>query len=435
MRDLVIALIVFGAVPFVLARPIVGAYLWAWVSYMNPHRLSFGWAYHFPFAAIVAGSMLIGTLFTRDRQRIPWNGTTLIWGAFILWMNLTTLFALVPEDAWKQWDRVMKIQLMTLITLMVVTTRERLQSLIWVIALSIGYFAVRNGFSAIVTQGQYIAWGPADSYIYDNNHLALAVVMVIPLWWYLRLTTQHAWVRNACLAVVMLSVVAVLTSYSRGAFLAIIAMTAALIMRSRAKFILGVVSVVLLIGALLFMPAEYYERIETIKDYQQDTSAMGRINAWTFAWNLALDRPFLGGGFDTFDPELFKQYAPNPLDFHDAHSIYFEVLGEQGFVGLALYVALFLAAFRGAGQLRQRCRDRNELRWANDLGSMLQVCIVGYAVGGAFLSLAYFDLPYHLVAIIVIARQLVDRKIAELPESAPENAEHASMMPDDAPSS
>jgi probable O-glycosylation ligase (exosortase A-associated) len=173
------------------------------------------------------------------------------------------------------------------------------------------------------------------------------------------------------------------------------------------------------------MPDEFYERMDTIKTYNQDASAMGRINAWTFAWNLALDRPIVGGGFNTFDPELFKQYAPNPLDFHDAHSIYFEMLAEHGFVGLGLFIALFVAAFRNAGWLRRQAQDRPDLRWAGDLGSMVQVCIAGYAVGGAFLGLAYFDLPYHFVAFVVLARLFVERELADTKELEAEKVEGA----------
>lgn len=413
MRDLLIALVIFGALPFVLARGSVGIYLWCWLSYMNPHRLSYGWAYQFPFAAVVAGTTLLAALFTKERQRIPWTGITVKWAMFIAWMNITTLFALIPADAWKQWDRAMKIQIMTFLTLMLITTRERLQWLIWAITLSIGFYAVKGGIFAILTAGLYKVEGPPESFIADNNSLALAIVMIMPLWQYLRLSTENRMVRIGCVGAMTISVFAVLASYSRGAFLAIGAMAVMLVLRSRAKAAILLGLLVMVPIAFTFMPPDFYERMGTIKTYEQDASAQGRFNAWTFAWNLAKDRPLVGGGFETFDPDLFKRYAPNPQDFHDAHSIYFEVLGEQGFVGLALFFALFLATFRTAGWLRVQALDREDLRWAGDLGSMIQVSIAGYAVGGAFLGMAYFDLPYHIVAITVLARLFVERQLAE----------------------
>jgi probable O-glycosylation ligase (exosortase A-associated) len=425
MRDLIIAVIIFGAVPLMLTRPNIGVYLWCWISYMNPHRLAFGWAYHFPFAAVIAGSTMLGLLFAKDRQKIPWTGTTILWLCLILWMNFTTLFALMPDDAWAQWDRVMKIQIMTFVTLLAINTRERLKWLIWAITLSIGFYGVKGGIFSILTMGQHKVWGPPESFISDNNTLALAIVMIMPLWWYLRLTSANRLIKHACTGAMAISVFSVLTSYSRGAFLAIGAMAAMLVLRSRAKVAAFIGVLILAMTALSFMPEEYFERLGTIKTYEQDASAMGRINAWMFAWNLALDRPFVGGGFDTFDPDLFKKYAPNPQVFQDAHSIYFEMLAEQGFVGLFLFFGLFLATFRSAGWLRKNTLDRPDLRWAYDFGSMMQVCITGYAVGGAFLGLAYFDLPYHFVVVTVLARLFVERELAERPAPVP--------SPDDCP--
>jgi probable O-glycosylation ligase (exosortase A-associated) len=432
MRDIIIAAIIFGAVPFMLSRPNIGVYLWCWISYMNPHRLAFGWAYHYPFAGVIAGSTLIGTLFTKDRQRFPWTGITILWLGLILWMNFTTLFALVPDDAANQWDRAMKIQLMTFLTLLVITTRERLQWLIWAITLSIGFYGVKGGIFAILTMGQLKVWGPPESFIYDNNSLALAIVMIVPLWWYLQLTTENRLIKLACAGAMAISVFAVLASYSRGAFLAIGAMGMMLVLRSRAKVAAIIGMLILVPVALSFMPDEFFERMGTIKTYHQDASAMGRINAWTFAWNLALDHPFVGGGFDAFDPDLFKTYAPNPQDFHDAHSIYFEMLAEHGFVGLALFFGVFLAAFRSAGWLRRNTQGQGNLQWAYDLGSMIQVCIAGYAVGGAFLGLAYFDLPYHFVAITVLARLFVERELAEQAASVHAPAEQTGALADSA---
>jgi probable O-glycosylation ligase (exosortase A-associated) len=139
---------------------------------------------------------------------------------------------------------------------------------------------------------------------------------------------------------------------------------------------------------------------------------MGRLNAWGFAINLAGERPLVGGGFRAFTPELFLKYAPTPTDFHDAHSIYFEVLGEQGYVGLMLYLMLALVSFRTCMRIRAKTAARAELAWANELASMIQVSLVGFAVGGAFLGLAYFDLPYSLMAIIALTNVCVDRALA-----------------------
>jgi len=157
-----------------------------------------------------------------------------------------------------------------------------------------------------------------------------------------------------------------------------------------------------------FMPEQWHERIHSIANYQEDASSMGRINAWQFAINLASDRPLVGGGFETFRPYFFQQYAPNPLVFADAHSIYFEVLGEHGFVGLFLFLLIGLLTYQTAKKCVKRTRGIAELRSINNLMRMVQVSIIGYAVSGAFLGLAYFDLYYHLVAFVVISKGIVN---------------------------
>ena len=158
--------------------------------------------------------------------------------------------------------------------------------------------------------------------------------------------------------------------------------------------------------------------MNTIETYQTDESALGRINSWHFAFNLAVDRPLVGGGFGAFNSRLFQIYAPNPDMFHDAHSIYFEILGEQGFVGLFLFLTMFGLAYYYGGRVVRATSNKPELMWAHNMASMTQVGLLGYASGGAFLGLGYFDLPYHFMAILVILKSIVDKlNSTSLPEN------------------
>ena len=159
---------------------------------------------------------------------------------------------------------------------------------------------------------------------------------------------------------------------------------------------------------LLLMPQEWYDRMATMGNYQEDKSAMGRINAWSFAINAAKARPLVGVGFDGFTPEAFQLWAPDPEDFHDAHSIYFEVLGEQGFPGLFLFLLILWLSWRNAGRVLRLARGDPQWSWAYDLAAMIQVSLIAYMVGGAFLGLAYWDMPYTLAAIVLLLRRLLE---------------------------
>lgn len=408
MRDALIFLLVFATIPAILLRPYIGVLVWSWLSYMNPHRLAWGMAHDFPFAQIIGLVTLLALLFSSEQKRIPINNTIVVWLAFVVWMNVTTFFALVPDLASIEWDRVMKIQFFSFVSIMLLHGRERIHYLIGVIVASIGFYAVKGGIFSLATGGSGRVYGPTGSFIEDNNSMGLAVVMVLPLMFYIYSQLKQRYLRLGMLAVIGCSVLCILTTQSRGAFLAVSATIAFLWLRSRRKALTGTL---ILIAAPIFffsMPEAWHARMATIAEYQEDGSAMGRINAWGYAYNLALDRPLIGGGFRAFDPDLFHDYAPNPDDFHDAHSIYFEMLGEHGFVGLGLFLLLGLLAFRSAGRVIKISKDHEELQWAGTLGKTLQACLAAYATGGLFLGLAYWDLYYHLVALTVLLRDHVE---------------------------
>lgn len=411
MRDYILMAVIFGSLPVILMRPYVGVLVWSWISYMNPHRLTYGFAHDFPLAAVVGATVLASLVFTKEPRRIPWTPLTIVWTVFVAWMCLTTLFALVPDDAEVAWTRMIKIQLFAFITLMLVTNRERINGLVFVIAASIGFYGIKGGIFTVLTGGELRVWGPPGSFIEGNNELALALVMTLPLLFYLQSITSRLWLKLGYWGAMGFSVLAILGSYSRGAFLAASAIVLFFVLKSNKKILFAILFIVTLPLAWNFMPQEWHERMESIGEYSEDESAQGRINAWWFAYNLAKDRPLLGGGFDTFDKDLFVKYAPVPNAFHDAHSIYFEVLAEHGFVGLLLFLMIGVLALHTGGWIIRHTRDRPEFDWARNLAAMAQVSLIGYAVGGAFLGLAYFDLYYHLVAILVMTRWVVEREL------------------------
>ncbi|MGE5027692.1 MAG: putative O-glycosylation ligase, exosortase A system-associated [Betaproteobacteria bacterium] len=413
MRDYLVALIVFGALPYILTRPHLGVLLWTWLGIMNPHRLGWGFANIFPFAAIVGVVTMLSYLVSREPKRIPWAATTIFLVLFILWMNVTTVFALVPDQALPQWSKVMKIQLMILLTMMLMYDQKRLHTLAWTIVVSLGFYGVKGGIFTILTGGKFMVLGPEGTFIAGNTEIALALTMVLPLMRYLQVTSENKWVRRGLVAAMLLTGLAIIGSYSRGALLAGGAMGMFLLFKSRKKALLGFMLVLAVPVMLSMMPDKWFGRMSTIETYQQDASAMGRINAWHFAVNLANQRPVVGGGFETFTPELFRVYAPNPLDFHGPHSIYFSVLAEHGYVGLILFLGIAFSAWRAGSRVIGQSRGRPELLWAWELASMTQVSLVGFAVGGAFLGLAYFDLFYLLVVMLVLTEAAVGKALRQ----------------------
>lgn len=418
MRAYLVLMIVFSGAAWALMHPSVGVLLWTWVSIMNPHRLTYG-AENFPVAAIVGGATLIGLFLTRDKRQFFVVAPSLMLLLFTLWIGVTYQFSFYPEECVEMLSRVLKINLMIFVMMMLLYTRRHIIALVWVLVGSLGFYGVKGGAFTIATGGAYRVWGPDYSFINGNNELALALIMCIPLMYFLRSLYTRRWIRQIFLVAMILTSVAAVGSQSRGALLAIVAMVFLFWTRIDSKgmhghqrggghkVMFGVLIVVAGVALAGFMPESWHSRMDSIADYKVDTSAQGRINAWHMAWNLASDN-FFGGGFDIYNKPTFLAYAPVPNDVHAAHSIYFQVLGEQGFVGLLLFLLIWFFTWRWAGWLRINARYDAETEWASVLGAMVQASLIGYAVGGAFLSLAYFDLPYNMLALVVVTRRWVE---------------------------
>jgi len=426
MRALLVTLVVFGAVPWMFYYPFVGLMFWVGIGYLNPHRLAYGFARDLPFVQVAAIVTLIAWLFSKEPKKFPANGVTITWLLFTAWVCITTLFALNPEQAGTELVRFLKIQLMTLMMLFMLTDRRRIEITVWVVALSIAFYGTKGGVFTLLSGGHYHVLGPVSTFIAGSNEIAFATIIILPLLWYIWHITDRRWLKMALLGSAGLCVLSVLGSQSRGALLALVAMLGLLWLKSTGKFVTGTLGILALALALLFMPPEWMERMQSIPNYEEDLSAMGRINAWRFAFNLASDHPIFGGGLRTFTPELFLVYAPDPTNFHDAHSIFFEVLAEQGYVGLVLFVTMGLLTLLLAGRTIRMARGRDDLRWAALLAAMLQVSLVGYAVGGLFLGLAYFDLPYSLLALVVTTHVVVARELREVPQPTGDRLPEAS---------
>lgn len=415
MRDTIITLIVFGSLPSIIKRPYIGALMWVWLSVMNPHRLSWGFAYSFPFAAVVAAVTLLSLLLTREPKDLPTGPAAKLMLVFTVWMALTTATAIHPEDSFVMLQRVLKIMLMTFVCMMLIRTKEQIHWLLWTLVGSLAYYGIKGGIFTIANGGSFRVWGPPGSFIEGNNEVALALATIIPMLYYLHLQVKQRWLNLGLIASIPLCGLAALGSYSRGALLAIAAMVVFLWIKSPKKAALGAVMAMVVPIAIIFMPEQWANRMDTITTYQEDDSAMGRINAWWMAFNLATDRP-LGGGFEIYDAGVFARYAPIPTDIHAAHSIYFQCLGEHGFVGLALYLALGVACWRKASWLIKQGKLWPEHAWAGQLAKMIQVSMICFGVGGAFLSLLYFDVPYYLMAILLVTGRLVERSLAQKQE-------------------
>jgi probable O-glycosylation ligase (exosortase A-associated) len=426
MRDIAITLAVFGSLPFILIHPWIGILVWTWLGFMNPHRLAWGFSVTMPFALIVAITTLVAIYFSREPKKFSRQPEMVLMLLFLAWMLVTTIMAFYPALAWEQFDKVWRIFLMIYVATLVINSKRRLLALVWVIALSIGFYGVKGGIFTLMTGGGFHVRGPDRSFISGNNEIGLAFCMTLPLLYYLGQIVRNRLIKIGMLAATLLTVVAALGTQSRGALVGLAATALFLWLKSPRKWQLTLLVGFSLLVLVPLMPEAWFERMQTIRTYEEDASAMSRINAWGMAYNLASARLF-GGGFETFRPEQFAKYAPTTAYFADAHSIYFEVLGEHGFPGLVIFLLIAMLTWLSASKVIRATKGDPEFKWLRDLMAMVQVSLVAYLVTGAFLGLAYFDYYYNLVLIVVIAKEIFAAS-ARTAAAATPSPDHA--MPD-----
>jgi probable O-glycosylation ligase (exosortase A-associated) len=429
IRDIILACVMAVAIPASLIRPWVGVLVFAWLGYMNPHKLVWSFTRDFQFALIVGVLTLVGLPFTKERDRLPQTLQTYwllgIWAFF----GLTTIFALYPQDALEAFVKLSKILLMTFVMLLVLQDRRKLRLLLYVIAFSIGFYGFKGGIWAFLTGFQYQVLGPEGTFIAGNTEIGLALNMVLPILFLLRRDEPKPWVRHLLLATFFLSIFSVISTYSRGSFIALGAVLGLLLLKSRAKIFAIVLLVVAFLAAPSFLPEGWFDRMASIETHE-DGSSQARLFAWKVSYLIARDHPFLGNGFRTYTKEIYNKYGSDgPPGSRDAHSIYFQVLGEHGFTGLILYVGLLASLFVSLRRLMWKHRKDPSLRWLCNVAAMMEAGLLAFAVNGAFLSRSYFDLYFAYVAIVIILKQLSANATRSAFNSEPISGEMSPSLP------
>jgi probable O-glycosylation ligase (exosortase A-associated) len=394
LRDLILLAALLGMAPLMLRAPIVGLLAWIWIALMNPQREVYGFLSSFQLN-IFASIITFGAWFaSKERKVFPANPFIILMLLFAVWCSVSTYFALGREHSYGLWQRTMKTFVLALLVVILASNKVRLQAIIWIYVASLGFYAVKGGAFVLMSGGHYRVYGPSNSMIEDNNHLGLALIVLAPLINYLRLTSRAMIARLACLTTLGLAVFAILGTYSRGALIAMLAAGAFYAARSRSGVILVLIGAILAVSAPRFLPSGWFERMSTVQTFQEDSSFEDRVSAWKTSLNIAKARPLVGGGFSAVElTPVARQYAsPGSLGGgRAAHSVYFQVLGDTGFAGLAIYLAMVAAAGVNTMLVLAATRDRPELTWANQLARMLQISMVAFLIGGAALSMAYYD--------------------------------------------
>jgi probable O-glycosylation ligase (exosortase A-associated) len=408
MRSLAFFVEMLVLLPIATIRPFAGVLLWSWISFMNPHKLLWGPASGLPWAMAVICLTVMGCITAREPKSFSLNATTGNILAFMVCITMTSMVAMAPfGDVFPKWESIMKSMAVLLLTSWLLTAKERIHALVWIMVLSLAYFGIKGGGFTLMHGGANRVEGPPSTPIGDNNALAAALLVTLPLMNYLRMQSQHRVVRIGFAVTMMFTLFSIVGSYSRGALIGLAAVTLFLWFKSKAKIASAIVLPLLVGSVIAFMPANWMGRMHTISDPHSTASAESRMAIWNVAWQMAVHRPLTGSGFmGPYDPEVVQQFVPG-ADARAVHSIWFEVLGEHGFVTFFVWLSITISAALAAHRTIKLATGIPGLEWCVDLARMIQVSMIAYLVAGSFLSLSYWDFYFTILVTAAATYQYV----------------------------
>jgi probable O-glycosylation ligase (exosortase A-associated) len=244
----------------------------------------------------------------------------------------------------------------------------------------------------------------------DGNDFALSIVITMPFCLFLYLTSPNKKSKLFLILLFSIFLFCVVGTSSRGGTMAIAMVFLYLWSKSKNK-VLGLLTLLLVVIAVaMFAPSSYFQRLQTIKNYESEGSAQGRIMAWKSAVRMANDHPVLGVGAGHFAVKYGVDYRPKgygrtDLPWHTAHSIYFLALGEFGYTGLIFLVSLILYNFiKNEATINDIERSESADSLQRYLFISLNSSLIGFAVGGAFLSALYYPHIFVLSGLMSVCR-------------------------------
>lgn len=411
MRDLLVFVLFIGVLPQCYLRPWVGLMAFSFLAYNRTQDLTWGFARSLPISQFIALATLAGwltveprPLSVRDpRNRVQW----------LLWLVIgVSIFAneFRYDVQWNRYVELGKVILIAQLTAAFIVNRARLRQMMAVIACALGFFGLKNGL--LFCLGSRTIIGPGGM-MKDNNDLALALVMNIPVLWYMapefgkNFKNGQIWYLGTRV-VTFFTVLAIASTGSRGGALSLATATFMMAMKTRWKVpaIAGVATIAFL--GLTFAPAEYKDRLSTLTFdvSKMDESAKGRIASWMVATNMIKANPVLGIGQNNmvFEyPKYTKGVYTSPnvkvkkVVHRVAHNSYFQIWAESGTIAYAMWMFMILSTIWFMRRLESQVKGTDD-DWVLNYSRAIECMFYSFLVGATFLNRAHFDLIYQVIA-------------------------------------
>ena len=421
MRDLAFVGFLAALLALGFRRPFLFVLAYAYVDIVSPQRLSYYMLNTVPVSMIVAALAMLGWLVADDKRSFRITIRQGLMLLLLLYAGWTTFNADLPTEALFKWEWVWKSMLWAIFLPLTLRTKLRIEAYLLFMTLSAAAIIIVGGIKTAASGGGYGALNlmvENNSNLYEGSQISTVAIAIIPvILWLARFGTLYSpdWrVRLFAYNLIFACLLIPVGTEARTGLVCIAAL--AILMLRNVKNRIGYMTIVAIgvAAAVPMLPDSFTSRMSTIQSYQEDASASTRLAVWAWTWDYVQEKP-LGGGFEAYRQNRLNVNLTQTRDLGNVetvrsaqvqdkgrayHSSYFEMLGEQGFPGLMLFLLIHAAGLIRMEMLRRRYRQvEGDRAWISPLATALQNAQIIYLVGSLFVGIAWQPFVYMLLAV------------------------------------
>jgi probable O-glycosylation ligase (exosortase A-associated) len=397
-----------------LRQPYVALSGVIWVDLYRPQLMSQSFLYDRPLSMLMTAIFALSMLFNFDKLRWPKrNLYVVVVATFMAWITLTTFLAQFPEAAWFKWDAAFKTILLAYFIPFALSNREQIELFLWTLIATMGTFFFMAGVKSLFGGGGY-----GISLVSDNERviwnegstLATQAISALPLFYYAAkhslLSKRIPALRPILFGLGLSGVLLLIGTQARTGLVALLALVLLVLKYSRSRGTIIAICIATPLFAMPFLPREWVDRMTTITHTQQESSAQGRVVVWRWTIDYANQHPVTGGGFMAYlanEGQLGKYAREGEVKINNTygkafHNIFFEVLGEHGYVGLLLFLTIVIHTLVTS---RKVSVEKNNDEWLRSFGLCVFMSTAVYCVGGLFIGVAFYPWLYYMYGLAI----------------------------------
>jgi len=420
MRDLLFTVILPFYLYVSVKKPWIGLGFWLWTSCIKVNMLLYGFASSFQLNRAFALATIFSYIVGDNKNKFKVDSINFLFILYFIWVTISVILSdVAPNSLNFRWENFFKMFVFYIMACKILSKKIHLDFMLWMLIISYGALGCGEGLKYIISGGGHTVYG-INGINGDNNFAAVMLLTTLPLTSYILGQTKTKILKTGLMGVVLLLVAGILATNSRGAFMGLSILGIYFFIKSERKFLVFFVLVFIITVAYNLLPDSWFERMNTIENAEEDGSFMSRVISWKMSILIAMDNPIFGGGLRAVeDYYTWHHYkadfgllsfipSPPPGGIYAAHSMFFQVLGDVGFVGLAIYLCLLATVFFKIGSLIRKAKKYQVGDWVVHLLKMIQVSLVVYCASGALISAAHTELLFFLFIIVhVIGEKII----------------------------